>query len=152
MSDESYRRWCKACTIVSGVVALPLAFFLIFIVFNRDPAIVYGDNSIEPHEVSAGQEVELCFAGTTWMRLCPSTLVQIVQIDGRQFDLPAHRIEPPRHTGDLPAKCRAVRMPLFGDGVRGPAMFSGFARSRCWPTDDLWPLETTLPTAQFVVK
>lgn len=160
MTAETIRRWCRACYVGAGIITFLIGFFVIVVMLNRHPAISYGgigsvtieDPATHLAEAKSGQEMQICFHEAAWLRLCPSVLVQRIQVDGRQFDLPRHVIDPPQHTGPLPAKCRTIKLPLFGDGVKGSAMFSGFARSKCWPTDEIWPIEVNLPPAHFEIK
>src|SRR5262249_7867431 len=135
-------------------------FILIFVMFNRHPAIVYGGEgsvTVEDNEgkpvVHSGQAVNICFHRAAWNRLCDSELITRLEVGGRSFDLPTHRISPPQQIGPLPdKKCRAVRIPILGMGIQGPASITGFARSVCWPTDKIWPIETILPRANLAVN
>ena len=166
MSDPSFgarlshlERWCLRCYIAVGLLTLMTGFFLVFVLGNRAHPLEYGgpvtieDPITGTSTVTSGEIVNVCFERVVWRRLCESLLVTQMEIDGRVFDLPVHPITPPRYTGPLvEKKCRPMRMPVFGPELRGHATITGFARSMCWPTDLVWPLETPIPEARFEIK
>ena len=159
--SAAYRRFCLACWIASALITAGFGFMVIFVAGNRSPVLSYGSQGdlwVDHQVVHSGETVNLYFGRTTWLRLCRSDFAAHVQISGPQgrsvrFDLPVHHIVPPTHGGMIsPPKSREVKMPLFGDGVVGPAKLWADVSSYCWPPDWWWPITTTTPEVDFVVE
>ena len=155
MSVEQFRQWCAFCYYSVVALVTVSAAFTLFVALNSSQVLSYGvagDIYFDAKELHGGDTVNLWFKNTTWLRLCRSRFIQFVQIDGRRFDLGTHVIDPPAHTGPLPLKARPVKMPLFGDGVDGPAEFWAEVKSDCWLPRGWWTIETETPHVHFVVK
>jgi hypothetical protein len=161
MDRERFRRLCKICFGLSIVTTLVVGFVVLFLFANRSPALDYGsvgDMYLEAggrrvEVVHSSDTVNLVFSRTTWLRLCRSDFNASIRIDSRRFDLPPHRIVPPRSGGLIsPPKSREIRMPMFGAGIAGDAELWADVNSYCWPTDYLWPIRTETPRIRFRIE
>ena len=146
----------RRAIVATAISTSAIAVWLIFFAFDRNPALDYGgpgDVYIQPPEVAGGQDALVCFKKTTWLRLCPTVLVEHIQIDGLRFDLVhPHYIHPPEMVGLLPPKCRALSIPPIPPGVSGAATYTAEATSNCGPLGHWLPIKNKIDPVPFSVK
>jgi hypothetical protein len=153
---EAQRRFCRICYILGGTAASIAAFFTIFVLGNRSPVVKYGGAGSVRIEsaltreptIASGEAANICFSGLQWLRRCDTVVVEQLEVGGVIYNLPVHRVSPSPYA----SKCRPLGVLVFPREFKGDVKFSGTAISTCWPTDRMWPIETSLPDAHFTVK
>ena len=100
--------------------------------------LTYGNPAqtfFKPGTVIEGDEVELCFGGIVWSRLCEGKLVtHFTPSFGPRIDLPSYTINTPLKRGPVELKCRKMTAPLLA-GRQGPLTLNGYASFHCGDYD-----------------
>ena len=104
--------------------------------FARSTVLAYGEPAktyFKPAQAAEGDEIELCFDGITWYRLCQGRLVtHLTPRVGSRLDLASYIISTPPTAGPIGSKCRKWTVPSLGLSRQGgPAILSGHATFDC---------------------
>ncbi len=142
-----------AYVLAAVAAALALAWVWQFVV--RAPAVTYGDpvkTYFSKTEAAPGEEINLCFGGVEWHRLCPGELVTwlVPNTPGaKRIDLQTHRISTPVKAGPVEEKCRPWKVPTTA--APGQWTLSGHASAACAPFGNWYPVVTPLPAVRLTV-